>query len=139
MRVLLWHPAALHANTSHVTRTVCAMPNAAKCVINKITTITTTTTMGNYNHNKQHGTTQSWWRFCWTRSTRRIRNKPNTVDMAYTQHWRWPLTKHTHLPPFGHGNENGNVIEKLHKLQLHLPTLPYTHTNKHNNILIRDT
>lgn len=113
MRVLLWHPAALHANTLNETRNVCAALNAAKCVINK--------NNNNNHHNKQqHDTTQSWW-CCWL-----LQLTEHANNTAYTQ-WRWPF-----LPPTnGHGNENGNVIEKLHKLQLHLTHTMTTHTLTH--------
>lgn len=139
MRVLLWHPAALHANTLNETRNVCGALNAAKCVINKITT--TTNNDDNHYNKQQHDTTQSWW-CCWL-----LQQTEHANNTAYTQ-WCWPFF----LPPRnGHGNENGNVIEKLHKLQLHLTHTmtmhAHTYTRGYNEylhdiydiILIRDT
>lgn len=120
MRVLLWHPAALHANTLNETRNVCAALNAAKCVINKITTTTTTTTTTTNNNTTQHN--HDGAAGCCnklnTRTTRRIRNDVGPF-----------------LPPRNnHGNENGNVIEKLHKLQLNLTHTMTMHTHKHTRI-----
>lgn len=135
MRVLLWHPAALHANTLNETRNVYAALNAAKCVINK----NNNNNDYNHHHNKQqHDTTQSWW-CCWllVAATNWTREQHGvyamTLALFTTTEWPWKWKwkcdwKITQIA----------IAFNPHNANTHVNTHGY---NKymHNIILIRDT